>query len=107
MKTHIIATGRNRRLEFDIDFQSGEFFVVGDEKSKREAVGMISAWAAEVAETGRIGAPWQQSYPASNPLRDPASMALAIYCQGFDKIEGPLAEYPRPEAEESPAGHLN
>lgn len=107
MKTHVIAVDRKWRIEFYIDFETGEFEPVGDERTRNMTVGTIRTMAAEVENTGRIGAAWQQDYPAKNPLRDPASMALALYCNGYSHIEGALSKYPFPQRDETPEGAVN
>ncbi len=99
MKTHIIATHHQHsvnRMDFFVDFETGVFS--GDSARIMESRFMVSK------PDGMAHFSWQQSYPAPDPLHNPASMAMVLQSWGYYEIEGDLLQYPLPQADELPEG---
>ncbi len=108
-KTRVIAVHDHPRgpgrMEFDIDFATGEIDGLVTETAQeaycRSVLKFIVDHPREPAHF-----PWQQSYPAPDPLHVPESLALQLQSWGF-ALEGELAKYPPPEADPLPDGALS
>lgn len=96
MKTHILA--RNYRapvpgvFDFYVDFATGEL--------SGESARYFDRCLNVGGYDGMAHFAWQQSYPAPDPLHNPASMAMVLQSWGYGDIKGDLAKYPMPEPEE-------
>lgn len=103
-KTHVIAIEehprRQARLEFDIDFGSGEI-------SNLVATGINPDYALRqlqsFADRDRVFFAWQQSYPAPDPLHVPQSFAWHMFASGW-LLEGAMAQYAPPLPDDLPEG---
>lgn len=95
MKTHVIARDNHPKvpgtLDFYVDFDTGE---VSGESARL----MQSRFRASPPD-GFAHFAWQQSYPAPDPLHNPASLAMVLQSWGYGDIEGELSKYPLPEAD--------
>lgn len=100
MKTHVIARDNHPKvpgvIDFFIDFSSGE--MTGEGARIMESRFRVSP------PDGMAHFAWQQSYPAPDPLHNPASMAMVLQSWGYIDIEGDLSQYPLPQADELPEG---
>lgn len=91
---------KGQRIEFDIDFETGE---------TSNPLNPVSAGEIKVLRAmdfpGYISFPWQQSYDCPHPLRDPQALAWWFLAHGY-RLEGELARYEPPLPDPLPPGWI-
>lgn len=105
-KTHVIAIDHHprssARIEFDIDFATGEI-------TDFQAAGINPEYAmrqlTELANSDTAHFAWQQSYPTPDPLHIPRSLCWQLMSRGW-VLEGELATLPWPVIAPLPPGAI-